>query len=54
MEKETRNTFISLFLVQDRGDVGVTSLLHSYTGFTIYMRLKSLGNSDSRSLEFPK
>jgi hypothetical protein len=27
MEKETRHTFISLFLVQGRGDVGVTSLL---------------------------
>jgi hypothetical protein len=53
MEKETRHTFISLFLVQGRGDVGVTSLLHSYTGFTIYKRLKSLGNSYLKSLEFP-
>jgi hypothetical protein len=53
MEKKTRNTFISLFLVQGRGGVGVTSLLHSYTGFTIYKRLKSLGNSYLKSLEFP-
>jgi hypothetical protein len=53
MEKETRNTFISLILVQGRGGVGVTSLLHSYTGFTIYMRLKSLGNSFLENLEFP-
>jgi hypothetical protein len=36
-----------------RGDVGVTSLLHSYTGFIIYKRLKSLGNSYLKSLEFP-
>jgi hypothetical protein len=55
MEKETRNTFISLFLVQGRGDVGV----HSFTAITIYtftnyMSLESLGNSYSRSLEFPK
>jgi predicted DNA-binding protein (MmcQ/YjbR family) len=27
MEKEMRNIFISLILVQGRGDVGVTSLL---------------------------
>jgi hypothetical protein len=26
MVKETHHIFISLFLVQDRGDVGVTSL----------------------------
>jgi hypothetical protein len=53
MEKEMRHTFISLFLVQGRGDVGVTSLLHSYTCFTIYMRLESLGNFYLKSLEFP-
>jgi hypothetical protein len=29
MEKEMRHTFISLFLVQGKGDVGVTSLLHT-------------------------
>jgi len=50
MVKETHHIFI---LVQGRGDVGVTSLLHSYTDFTIYMRLKSLGNSYLRSLGFP-
>jgi hypothetical protein len=54
MVKETHHIFISQILVQGRGDVGVTSLLHSYTGFTIYKRLKSLGNSYSKSLEFPK
>jgi hypothetical protein len=29
MEKETQHTFISLFRVQGRGDVGVTSLLQA-------------------------
>ena len=53
VEKEMRHIFISLFLVQGRGDVGVTSVLHSYTGFTVYKRLKSLGNSYLKSLEFP-
>jgi hypothetical protein len=28
MEKETRHTFISLFLVQGRGSLGLTPLLH--------------------------
>jgi hypothetical protein len=54
MVKETHHIFISLILVQGRGDVGVTSLLNSHTGFTIYKRLKSLENSCSRNLEFPK
>jgi hypothetical protein len=54
MEKETRHTFISLFLVQGRGGLGLTPLLQQLHTLTNYMRLKSLGNSYLRSLEFPK
>jgi hypothetical protein len=53
MVKETHHIFISLILVQGRGDVGVTSLLHSYTDFTIYKRLESLENSFLENLGFP-
>jgi hypothetical protein len=58
MEKEMCHIFISLFLVQGRGWCGVHSLLQQLntpykTQFTNYMRLKSLGNSYLKSLEFP-
>jgi hypothetical protein len=54
MEKETRHVFISLFLVQGRGGLGLTPLLQQlYSHFTNYMRLKSLGNSFLKSPEFP-
>jgi hypothetical protein len=53
MEKEMLHSFISLFLVQGRGGLGLTPLLHNCIHFTNYMRLKSLGNSFLKSLEFP-
>jgi hypothetical protein len=34
MEKETRHTFISLFLVQGRGGLGLTPLLQPF--YTLY------------------
>jgi hypothetical protein len=34
MEKETRHVFISLFLVQDRGGLGLTPLLQRL--YTLY------------------
>jgi hypothetical protein len=45
--------FIPLFLVQGRGGVGVHSFITVAIYFTKYMRLESLGNSYSKSLEFP-
>jgi hypothetical protein len=34
MEEETRHTFISLFLVQSKGDLGLTPLLQQL--YTLY------------------
>jgi hypothetical protein len=43
MEKETRHTFISLFLVQSRGGLGLTSLLQRlYTLYKLH-EAKTLG-----------
>jgi hypothetical protein len=53
MEKETRHIFISLFLVQGRGGLGLIPLLHNCIHFTNYMRVKSLGNSFLKIPEFP-
>jgi hypothetical protein len=53
MEKETRHIFISLFLVQDRGGLGLFLYYSNCTYFTNYTRLKNLGNSFLKSLEFP-
>jgi hypothetical protein len=55
MEKETCHTFISLFLVQGRGGMGFIPLITTNVHiFTIYTKLKSLGNFYLKSLEFPK
>jgi hypothetical protein len=55
MKKETRHIFISSFLVQGRGGMRSTPLLQQlYIYLKIYMKLKSLGNSFLKSLEFPK
>jgi hypothetical protein len=55
MEKETRHIFISSFLVQGKGGMGSTPLLQQfYINLKIYMKLKSLGNSFLKSLEFSK
>jgi hypothetical protein len=54
MEKETRHTFIFLFLVQDRGVMGFIPLLQQmYTSYYLH-EAKKLGNSCLKSLEFPK
>jgi hypothetical protein len=53
MEKETRHTFISLFLVPGRGGMGLIPLLQQMYIPYKFMRLKSLGNSFLKSLEFP-
>jgi hypothetical protein len=54
MEKEMCHIFISLFLVQSRGDMGSIPLYNKCTYLTVYMKLKSLGNSFLKSFEFPK
>jgi hypothetical protein len=54
MEKETRHNFISLFLVQGRVVWGLFLYYNKCTYLTIYMKLKSLGSSCLKSLEFPK
>jgi hypothetical protein len=51
MEKEICLIFISLFLVQGRGGM---EFFYKCSYLTIYMKLKSLGNSSLKSLEFPK
>jgi hypothetical protein len=53
-EKETCHTFISLFLVQGRGDMGFIPLLQQmYISYNLH-EAKSLGISYLKSLEFPK
>jgi hypothetical protein len=57
--KGTRHIFISSFLVQGKGGMGSTPLLRQlyiyiYIYLKIYMKLKSLGNSFLKSLEFSK
>jgi hypothetical protein len=54
MEKETRHIFISLFLVQGRVVWGLLFYYNNSIYLTIYMKLKSLGNSFLKSLGFPK
>jgi hypothetical protein len=54
MEKEMCHIFISLILVQGRVVWGLLFYYNKCTYFTIYMKLKSLGNSFLKSLEFPK
>jgi hypothetical protein len=42
MEKETRHTFISLFLVQSRGGIGFIPLLQQmYTSYNLHEAKKS-------------
>jgi hypothetical protein len=54
MEKETRHDFISLFLVQGRGGMGLIPLLQQvYISHNLH-EAKNPGNSYLKSLEFPK
>jgi hypothetical protein len=53
MEKEMLHIFISLFLVQGRGGLGLTPLLQQLYIYITYMRLESLRNSFLKSLESP-
>jgi hypothetical protein len=43
MEKETRHTFISLFLVQSRGGLGITPLLQRLYMLYILQEAKKFG-----------